>query len=76
MAGLALGSFIVSRFIDRSPSPLRVYALLEAGIGLSALCVPFGLEGVRSLYLWAASTFEGHFLTFNLLRAAFALVVL
>jgi spermidine synthase len=37
MAGLALGSFLVRRFTDRSQRPLRVYGFLEVGIGLSAL---------------------------------------
>ena len=37
MAGLALGSFLVGRSIDRSRRPLLWYALLECGIGLSAL---------------------------------------
>src|SRR5215468_10281283 len=40
MAGLALGSFWIGRFIDRRQSVLAVYALLEAGIGLSALAFP------------------------------------
>lgn len=37
MAGLALGSVLVGRFVDRVNRPLRLYALLELGIGLSAL---------------------------------------
>ncbi len=42
MAGLALGSFLAGRWIDRSRRPLVWYALLEIGIGLSALSLlPF-----------------------------------
>src|SRR6516165_5365506 len=40
MAGLALGSFWIGRFIDRRRCVLAVYAYLEAGIGLSALLFP------------------------------------
>jgi spermidine synthase len=37
MAGLVLGSFLVGRWIDRARRPIAWYALLELGIGLSAL---------------------------------------
>ena len=37
MAGLALGSLLVGRFIDRVQRPLLWYAVLELGIGFSAL---------------------------------------
>src|SRR5512138_1017583 len=35
-AGLALGSFLFGRLIDRGHQPLRVYAFLEAGVGVFA----------------------------------------
>jgi len=37
MAGLALGSFVFGRFVDRVRRPLLFYACLEAGIGATAL---------------------------------------
>ena len=40
MAGLALGSFLLGRFIDKRQDPLRVYATLEFLIGATALLVP------------------------------------
>jgi spermidine synthase len=40
MAGLALGSFVFGRYIDRVDRPLRVFALLEAGVGSYALLFP------------------------------------
>ena len=40
MAGLALGSFLFGRYIDRVERPLRVFALLETGVGLYALIFP------------------------------------
>ena len=40
MAGLALGSFLFGRRIDRVRRPLRVFALLEAGVGLYAFLFP------------------------------------
>src|ERR1051326_1135979 len=40
MAGLALGSWKLGEKADRSENPLRLYGLLEIGIGLSAALVP------------------------------------
>jgi spermidine synthase len=51
MAGLGLGSYLVGRWIDRSRNPIRVYALLEAGIGLYALIVPWIFLLLEPLYI-------------------------
>ncbi|MFZ5453758.1 MAG: fused MFS/spermidine synthase [Thermodesulfobacteriota bacterium] len=40
MAGLALGSFLFGKYIDRREDPLRIYALLEFLTGATALLVP------------------------------------
>src|SRR5436189_5935794 len=40
MAGLALGSWKLGQKADRTDNPLRMYGLLEIGIGLSAALVP------------------------------------
>ena len=37
MGGLALVSFLIGRFVDRSRNPILVYALLEIGIALLQL---------------------------------------
>ena len=37
MGGLALGSWWLGKRVDRSESPLKVYAFLELGIGLYAV---------------------------------------
>ena len=50
MGGMCLGSLLLPRFISRTQHPLRVYALLEAGIGVWA-CDP-----VRCCLTSAAST--------------------
>ncbi|MFO0984826.1 MAG: fused MFS/spermidine synthase [Planctomycetota bacterium] len=54
MAGLALGSFLVGRFADRIAQPLKLYALLELGIGASALLLSLLLPALPGLYarLW------------------------
>jgi spermidine synthase len=52
MGGLALGSFLGGRMIDRVESPLRVYALLEIAIGILAFCLTSALNQTGPLYLW------------------------
>jgi len=76
MGGLALGSFLVGRFIDRSPNPLRVYAVLEVGIGLLALLTPLAFSFARSVYVPVANALEGHFLLFNLVRVLILFLIL
>jgi spermidine synthase len=50
MAGLALGSFLAGRWVDRSRQPLAWYAGLEVGIGLAAL-LSLGLtQGLTPVY--------------------------
>jgi len=60
MAGLALGSWGAGRLVARAPSaggrqPLRLYALAELVIGLSAFVVPGSLRFGRGLLLHAGS---------------------
>src|SRR5687768_17449132 len=52
MAGLALGSLVVGRRADRPRQPLRVYAALEAGIGIAGLIVPVLLARLRNIDTW------------------------
>jgi len=39
MGGMCLGSLLLSRFVSPERHPFRVYALLEAGIGVLGLAV-------------------------------------
>jgi spermidine synthase len=50
MAGLGLGAPLFGRLADRARSPLRVYAALEAGVGLLALSTTPLLFLVRAAY--------------------------
>ena len=51
MAGLALGSWLLGTTADRHPNPLRLYALLEFGIGISALLAHLMLARITPAYL-------------------------
>ena len=68
MAGLALGSFWIGRFIDRRRCVLAVYAYLEAGIGLSALLFPDALQAIAPLYVWLHRSLSSSFWLLGLVR--------
>jgi spermidine synthase len=59
MGGLALGSYVGGRVIDRFFNPLALYAVLEAAIGLYCLAIP-------SLIDWAFPLFKSIYLSSEL----------
>jgi len=50
MGGMCLGSFLLPRLIRPDLHPLRVYAILELGIGVIGLLVLFGMPFLADLY--------------------------
>lgn len=50
MAGLALGSLLFGKLVDRTKNPLKVFLILEIGIGLFAIFFPFLFEALTKLY--------------------------
>jgi spermidine synthase len=52
MSGLALGSWKLGQRADRTPNPLRMYGVLEIGIGISAALVPLVFRSLDRFY-WA-----------------------
>ena len=59
MAGLAVGSYVLGRFVDKSKNPLRLYATLELGVGLSALALFFLFDQLIPIYRWIYSGVGG-----------------
>jgi spermidine synthase len=51
MGGMCIGSLGLSRVISAREHPLRVYALLEMGIGVLGLLVFFGLPHLGGIYM-------------------------
>jgi spermidine synthase len=72
MGGMCLGSLLLPRIVSARRHPLRVYALLELGIGVIGIIIWFGLPRVSWIY--AAHTGGG--LPGVLLRGLFAAVCL
>src|ERR1700727_18001 len=50
MAGMCLGSLFLSRLVSPRHHPLRVYAALEAGIGVSAMVLLVLVPSVGRIY--------------------------
>lgn len=50
--GLGLGSYLLGRLAPRFPRPLRAFAVLEIGTGLSALAVEPILAAIQPVYAW------------------------
>lgn len=87
--GLALGSFIFGKAVDRQKSlgskkvqtainPLLLYALLEVGIGVYAVFSPLIFKGVGSLQIVFLKSFNPSFTGFNiftLLLSSLALII-
>jgi spermidine synthase len=52
MAGLAIGSFLLGRYVDRKANLLKIYCYLELGIALTALLFAPTLGIVEHLYVY------------------------
>src|SRR5580698_955906 len=72
MGGMCMGSLLLPRLVSARRHPLRVYALLELGIGSIGLVVLFGMPFVEYVY----ARYAGHGLPGVLLRGAVAGVCL
>ena len=51
MGGLAVGSAVAARYVDRIRRPVMFYGLLEAGIAISAVLVPWLLQLTYGIYV-------------------------
>lgn len=68
MAGLALGARLIGALADRHPAPMKLYGLLEAGIGAYALALPAVIRGVTPTYVHLAQALAEEPLLLALLR--------
>src|SRR5207245_2899611 len=60
MGGMCLGSLLLPRLISARQHPLRVYAMLELGIGVLALLILVGMPLVGVVYTaWAGEGIAG-----------------
>ncbi|MEN8152372.1 MAG: fused MFS/spermidine synthase, partial [Planctomycetota bacterium] len=60
IGGMAVGALLFGRRADRSPHPLRLYGLLEAGIALAAIVTPWLLDASRVAFDGLLARFSDH----------------
>src|SRR5881394_3167684 len=54
MGGMCLGSLLFPRLVSRNHHPLRVYAIMELGIGVIGLALLFAMPLIGGVYTaWA-----------------------
>ena len=58
MGGLALGALVMGRYADRVKNRLRLYALLETLVTISALSLPLLLKLADNVYVWFYQSFS------------------
>ena len=77
-AGLALGSLVFGKIVDKLGKPLLLYGLVETGIGAYALILPILMTGLEGSYVELAQNLAPSFLVLSLARffSCFLLILL
>lgn len=76
MAGLALGSLLVGKIVDKHKNPLLLLVYLELGIGLFALLFPFTFKLLDTLYVGLYHSLSFGFYSTQLYRFSLAFLYL
>lgn len=76
MAGLALGGYVIGKYVDRSIRPLRLYGILEIGIALFAVVFAGLMKIYPSLYISLARGKDDAIIVLTLIRFLFAFIAL
>lgn len=76
LGGLALGSLIFGRVVDRRKDPVRIYAILEALVGLYCFATPLLFNWVEQAYVVLHPSVAGVVWQERMLRFGLAVAVL
>jgi spermidine synthase len=76
MAGLGLGSYLLGKIADRHAHPLRLYGLLEVGIGVYALLTPVLISKAEAVYIPLYRSLELSFFAFTLAQFLLTFLIL
>ena len=76
MAGLALGSYLAGRIIDRREDALRLFATLEGIIGVYCFLLPWLIDGTQPIYRFLYQHTHTSFYVFSLIRFIFSASIL
>ena len=75
MAGLGLGAFLAGRHAHKIKNPLRAYALVELGVGIYALALPYIVDSegfLAGINAWLRASLGAE--SFGFMAARFAVV--
>jgi len=75
-AGLALGGYLGGRYIAERNDGLRVYGLLELGVGVFGASMPLIVRAVAGIYGWIYRGFEPSFAVLTGIRLLLSLLAL
>ncbi|TAK08492.1 hypothetical protein EPO44_02570, partial [bacterium] len=76
MAGLALGSYVFGRLANGAKNLLRLYGILELGVGIYGLLVPFLFKTTRGIYIPLFWLYDSSPVIFNFLLFLLSFVLL
>ena len=76
MGGLALGSYLGGRIIDRRHDPLRIFAILEGNIAIYCFLLPFLIQGTEPIYSFLYQNTHTNFYIFSIIRFLFSALLL
>jgi len=70
MGGLALGSYVGGRFVDRRGNALRLFAIVEGIIGVYCLLLPTLIDASEPIYRYLYQSSHTSFFSLSLVRFA------
>jgi spermidine synthase len=76
MAGLALGSYLFGKMIDKRGNPVLVYGVLELGIGIFAFVFPLLVGASHPLFKGLYASLGGRFYLLSLIRFVLVFAIL
>jgi spermidine synthase len=76
MAGLSIGSFVAGKYLDARKDILKLYAILEIGIGVTGFCLTLVLNQTGPTYSWIHQALSGNGVLLSLGRCLFAFIIL
>ncbi|MBI5806365.1 fused MFS/spermidine synthase [candidate division TA06 bacterium] len=76
MAGLALGSYFTGKIVDNYTKPLWLYAVIEAGVGVTALIFMVGYNNLIPLYRVAYAFAGGSRMVLTIVQSSLLFFIL
>jgi len=76
MAGLAIGGYVIGKYVDTVKKPLRLYGLLELGIALFAVIFVGLMNLYPSIYILLARGRDDSPLYLSFIRILFSVIAL